>query len=66
MLFLLSLKMFQMIKNTLCYIPAARQNIPLAKFLIAPIREKALPFNVISKSMNFQFAQKEDFWRKTD
>ena len=61
-LFLLALKKVQMIKNTPCHIPTTQQKTPLAKFLIAPIGEKALPLNAISKSMNFPFAQKDDFW----
>ena len=66
MLFLAS-KKAQMVKNTHCQIPTTQQKIPLAKFPIAPTGEKApLPFNATSKSMNFPFAQKEDFFGKTD
>ena len=54
MLFLASKKV-QMVKNTPCQIPTTQQKIPLAKFPIAPTGEKALPFNAISKSMNFPF-----------
>ena len=64
-LFLASKKV-QMVKNTPCQIPTTQQKIPLAKFPITPTGEKALPFNAISKSMNFPFAQKEDFLGKTD
>ena len=53
-----------MVKNTPCHIPTNQQKIPLAKFLIAPIGEKVLSLNAISKSKNFAFAQKEDFWGK--
>ena len=60
-LFSLALKKVQMVKNTPCHIPTTQPKIPLAKFLIVPIGEKALPLNAISKSMNFPFAQKEDF-----
>ena len=55
-----------MIKITPCQIPTTQQKVPLAKFSIAPTGEKPLPFNVISKSMNFSFAQKEEFFGKTD
>ena len=65
MLFLASKKV-QMVKNTPCQIPTTQQKIPLAKFPITPTGEKALPFNAISKSMNFPFTQKEDFFEKTD
>ena len=58
MLFLLALKKVQMVKHIPCHIPTTQQKISLAKFLIAPIGEKALPLNAISKSMNFTFAQK--------
>ena len=64
MLFLLTLKKVQMVKNTPCHIPTTQQKIPLAKFPIPPIGEKALTLNVISKSMNFSFAQKEEFLGK--
>ena len=63
MLFLASKKV-QMVKNTPCQIPTTQQKIPLAKFPIALTGEKALPFNAISKSMNFSFTQKEDFLGK--
>ena len=53
-----------MVKNTPCHIPNTQEKIPLAKFLIFPTGEKALPFNVISKSKNFPFAQKEHFLGK--
>ena len=53
-----------MVKNTPCHIPTTQQKIPFAKFPIAPTGENALPLNVISKSMNFTFAQKEDFLEK--
>ena len=66
MLFSLPLKKVQMVKNAPCYIPTTQHNIPLAKFLIASMREKALTLNVISKSMNFKFEQKEDFFGKTN
>ena len=61
MLFLASKKV-QIVKDTPCQIPTTQQKIPLAKFPIAPTGEKALPFNAISKSMNFPFAQKDFFW----
>ena len=61
MLFL-ALKNVQMVKNTPCQIPNTQQKIPLAKFTIAPTGEKALSLNVISKSMNFPFTRKEEFW----
>ena len=64
MLFLLALKKVQIVKHIPCHILTTQQKISLAKFLIAPIGEKALPLNVISKSMNFPFAQKEDFLGK--
>ena len=64
MLFLLALKKFQMVKNTPCHIPTTQQTISLAKFPVSPIGEKALTLNVISKSINFSFAQKEDFLGK--
>ena len=64
MLSLLALKKVQMVKNTPFHIPTTQQKSSLAKFLIAPIAEKALPLNAISKSMNFPFAQKEDFCEK--
>ena len=60
-LFSLALKKVKMVKNTPCHIPTTQQKIPLAKFLIVSIGEKALPLNAISKLMNFPFAQKEDF-----
>ena len=64
MLFL-ALKKVQMIKITPCQIPTTQQKIASpAKFPIAPVGEKSLPFNVILKSMNFSFAQKEDFLGK--
>ena len=37
---------------------------PPAKFPIAPTGEIPLPLNAISKTLNFPFAQKEDFLRK--
>ena len=61
MLFLTSKKV-EMVQNTPCQIPTTQQKILLAKFPITPNGEKALPFNAISKSMNFPFAQKEDFF----
>ena len=64
MLFLLALKKVQMVKNTPFHIPTTQQRILFAKFFIAPFGDKALPLNLISKLMNFPFAQKEDFWRK--
>ena len=64
MLFLLALKKVQMVKHIPFHIPTTQQKISLAKFHIAPIGEKALPLNAISKSMNFPFEQKEDFWGK--
>ena len=65
MLFL-ALKKAQMIKITPCQIPTTRQKIAPhpSKFPIAPTGEKPLHFNAISKSMNFSFAQKENFWGK--
>ena len=62
MLFLLALKKVQMVKHIPCHIPTTQQKISPVKFFIAPIGEKALPLNAISKSMNFPFAQKDDFW----
>ena len=62
--FLLASKKVQMVKSTPCQIPTTQQKIPLAKFPITPTGEKALPFNAISKSMNFPFTQKEDFLGK--
>ena len=50
-----------MVKNTPFHIPTTQQKILLAKFLIDPIGEKALPLNAISKSMNLRFAYKKDF-----
>ena len=64
MLFL-ALKKVQMIKITPCQIPTTQQkNRPPAKFPISPTGEKHVPFNVISKSVSFTFAQKEDFLGK--
>ena len=64
MLFL-ALKRVQMIKITPCQIPTTQQkNCLSAKFPIAPTGENLLPFNAIWKSMNFSFAQKEDFLGK--
>ena len=63
MLFLASKKV-QMVKNTPCQIPTTQQKIPLVTFPSAPTGEKALLFNVISKSMNFQFTQKYFFFGK--
>ena len=60
----LDLKKIQMVKSTPCHIPTTQQKTPLAKFSIALTRQKALPLNVISKSMNFPFAQKDDFLGK--
>ena len=53
-----------MVKNTPCHIPNTQEKIPLAKFLIFRTGKKALPLNVISKSKNFPFAQKEHFLGK--
>ena len=53
-----------MVKNTPCNIPNTQEKISLAKFLIFPTGEKALPLNLVSKSKNFPFAQKEDFLGK--
>ena len=61
MLFLLALKKVQMVKNTPFHIPTTQQKIPFAKLHIEPFGEKALPLNVISKLMNFPFAQKRIF-----
>ena len=53
-----------MVKNTPFHIPTTEKKIQVAKFPIAPTGGKTLPLNVISKSMNFPFAQKEDFLGK--
>ena len=63
MLFL-ALKKVQMIKNTLCQIPIIQQKILPAKFPIAPTG-MPLSLNAISKTLNFRFAQREDFFGKT-
>ena len=63
-MFLLALKKVQMVKHIPCHIPTTQQKISPVKFFIAPIGEKALPLNAISKSMNFPFAQKDDFLGK--
>ena len=55
-----------MVKNTPFHIPTTEQKIQVAKFPIAPTGGKTLPLNVISKSMNFPFVQKEEFFGKTD
>ena len=62
MLLLLALKRAQMVKSTPRHIPTTQQKISLPKFIIAPIWEKVL--RLILKSMNFPFAQKEDFGGK--
>ena len=53
-----------MVKKIHFHIFTTQQKISLTKFPIAPTGDKALPLNVISKSMNFPFARKEDFWGK--
>ena len=63
MLFL-ALKKVQMVKKTPCQIPTFQEKLALAKFPNAPTGENALPLNAISKSMNFRFAQQEDFLGK--
>ena len=62
----LALKKVQMVKNTLCQIPTTQQKVLPAIFPITPTGEKALLLNTISRSMSFQFAQKDDFFGKTD
>ena len=63
MLFL-ALKKVQMVKKTPCQIPTFQEKLALAKFSNAPTGENALPLNAISESMNFRFAQQEDFLGK--
>ena len=62
----LALKKVQMVKNTLCQIPTTQQKVLPAIFPITPTGEKALLLNTISKSMSFPFAQRDDFFGKTD
>ena len=50
-------------KQCLSYSHHPKENF-LAKFPIATTGEEGLPLNAISKSMNFTFAQKEDFLGK--
>ena len=55
-----------MVKNIPFQIPTPQQKVSLAKFPIAPTKEKTLPVHAISKLMNFPVAHKKDFFGKTD